>query len=274
MLVWRSGLQRAWPIFGRMAWECFLRNSDKWRATKLRLGRGNRVVVPAARREVAPGSIAVASLVARWYARHLPLYAGGVLLDLGCGKAPFYELYAPHVSDVLCTDWPNSLHGRAYIDFASDLSTGIPLRDASVDTMVVSDVLEHVYRPQIVLNEMYRVLKPGGAVLMNVPFVYCVHEAPHDYFRYTQFAVSRMAEDAGFAIEVLDPLGGKFLAFADVAGKALQGATLLGGPQVARTVQRAALAASGYLPRSAKFPLEIATVLRRPLERSLAVAAQ
>ena len=247
---------------GSPAREPFLRNTESWRPTKLRLGRDGRLIVPGARGAVAPGSIGVAALVMHWYAGQLPKHARGRLLDLGCGKVPLYPLYAPHVDEVLCADWPNSLHGQAFLDFACDLGTGVPLADGSVDTVIASDVLEHVFRPRLVLAEIFRILKPGGAALINVPMLYCVHEAPHDYFRYTQFAVAALAEEAGFKVETVDPLGGKLLALADIAGKLLQGLGPLA--PLAGLVQCGALALSGPMPRSKKFPLDVAAVLIKP----------
>ena len=247
---------------GSPAREPFLRNVESWRPTKLRLGRDGRLIVPGARGAVAPGSLGVAALVMRWYAEQLPKHARGRLLDLGCGRVPLYPLYAPHVDEVLCADWPNSLHGQAFLDFACDLGTGVPLADASVDTVIASDVLEHVFRPRLVLAEIFRILKPGGTALINVPMLYCVHEAPHDYFRYTQFAVAGLAEEAGFKVETLDPLGGKLMALADIVGKLLQGLGPLA--PLAGLVQRGALALSGPMPRSKKFPLDVAAVLKKP----------
>ncbi len=202
-------------------------------------------------------------MLVRWYAQMLPRYARGRLLDLGCGKAPYYPLYAPHVSEVLCTDWAHSLHGGEYLDFVSDFEHHLPLTDACVDTVMLSDVLEHVFRPKHVIAEMFRILRPGGVAIIHAPLLYVVHEAPHDYFRYTQFAIQRIAAETGFAIEELDPLGGKFLAWADLTGKILQGSTPLGA-LFTIGLQRLAVAVSANPPRSKKFPIEIAAVLRKP----------
>ena len=202
-------------------------------------------------------------MVARWYAAVLPRFAHGILLDLGCGKAPYYSLYAPLVQSILCTDWAHSLHGDEYLDFVSDFDNYLPLVDECVDTIIMSDVLEHVYRPQQVLNETYRLLRPGGVAVINTPFMYPVHEAPHDYYRYTQYAMKRMVEDAGFIIEVIDPLGGKLIALAEIAGKVLQGIAPVFA-LIAAGLQRGAVALSGRLPRTQKFPTLIGTVIRKP----------
>lgn len=240
-----------------------MRESEAWLPTKVRLGRGGRPIVPGKRGGLAPGSTAVALMLVNWYAQNLPKFAHGTLLDLGCGDVPYYPLYAPHVQRVLCTDWSNSLHGGAHLDFVSDFENLLPLADACVDTVMLSDVLEHVYRPKHVIAEMFRILRPGGVAFIHAPLLYVVHEAPHDYFRYTQFAIRRIAEETGFAIGILDPLGGKFLAWADLTGKLLQGATPLGA-LFTRGLQRLAVAVSPNPPLTKKFPIEIAAVLRKP----------
>jgi SAM-dependent methyltransferase len=61
----------------------------------------------------------------------------------------------------------------------------LPFRDASFDTVVLLEVLEHVADAPAVLDEIARVLKPGGRLLLSVPFLYPLHDAPHDYRRYT-----------------------------------------------------------------------------------------
>ncbi len=240
-----------------------VRHSDQWQPTKVRLSGSGRPRVPGRRGALAPGSTGVALMLARWYATMLPRYAHGTLLDLGCGEVPYYQLYRAHVREILCTDWTKSLHATTHLDFVSDLETHVPLADASVDTVILADVLEHVYQPKHVIAEIYRILRPGGVAFIHAPLLYVVHEAPHDYFRYTQFGMSRMAEEVGFTIESLTPLGGKFIALADLLGKLLQGASLIAGALWARGLQRIALAVSADPPVSKKFPIEIAAVLRR-----------
>ena len=61
----------------------------------------------------------------------------------------------------------------------------LPLADACIDTVLLLEVLEHVRDARAVLNEIARVLKPGGVMLLSIPFLYPLHDAPHDYRRYT-----------------------------------------------------------------------------------------
>lgn len=244
-----------------------MRHPEQWKPTKVALtGSARRPIlrVPADPSAVGAGSTLIATLVARWYQGTLAVHARGRLLDLGCGAMPYRMLYLPHVDEVIGTDWPQSLHRQPHADLFCDLNAGIPLRDAYADTVVLADVLEHLYRPQALLADVARVLRPGGTLLLNVPFLYGVHEAPHDYHRFTQFALRRMALDAGFELLAVDAIGGSVCVLADIAGKLLN-ALPLAGPLLARSLQRAILLSLPPLPRSESSPLFIAAVLRKPL---------
>ncbi|HEV2563426.1 MAG TPA: methyltransferase domain-containing protein [Rhizomicrobium sp.] len=237
-----------------------MRNSGLWQPTKVGLRANGRLAIPGAQKGVSAGSLLTATLVARWYAQMLPKYAHGMLLDVGCGKMPYYPLYAPHVERVFGTDWPQSLHGDAFLDFVCDLNIGLPLADRTIDTVLAADVMEHLYKPHVFLAELFRVLRPGGAVLVNTPFMYPVHEPPNEFYRYTTFAMRRFAEDAGFHVESTQSFGGKFPVLADLTGKILQGSLR----SVARAIQRTALALCEPLPESEKFSLIVACVFRKP----------
>lgn len=64
-------------------------------------------------------------------------------------------------------------------------------------------------------------MKPGGVLLMNVPFHYWIHEAPHDYYRYTEFALRRMLEESGFEMLEMRSIGGALEVITDFLGKFL-----------------------------------------------------
>lgn len=58
------------------------------------------------------------------------------------------------------------------------------------------------------LNEAFRILKGGGAMILQVPFMWWVHEAPYDYFRYTHYGLKYMFKKAGFVnVEVYPQTG-------------------------------------------------------------------
>src|SRR6185436_13602663 len=111
---------------------------------------------------VSPGTWLMTRLVAEAYDRELRRHARGRLVDLGCGTVPLYAAYRPLVSSITCVDWGGSRHGAEYRDLDCDLNEPLPFANASFDTALLSDVLEHVRMPELLLGEIRRILSPGG----------------------------------------------------------------------------------------------------------------
>ncbi len=212
-----------------------MKNENDWRPSKY-VQRRNSLVASRNVDEVGVASRLIADLVAARYAAFLPQFARGRLVDLGCGKAPLYAAYRPHVDSVTCVDWGNSVHASPYLDVQTNLSERLPFDDGQFDTILLSDVLEHIADPGLLWDEMSRIVAPGGHVILNVPFMYCIHESPYDFYRYTGFALKRFAEIRGMAVTVLEPIGGGLEVLADTLAKHLQFVPVLGVP-LARAVQ-------------------------------------
>ena len=197
-----------------------MKNAQTWAPTKFVLERG-RLRASHNPKEISAGSRLGADLVANCYDRHVRSHCRGRLLDLGCGKVPFYALYRPYVSETVCVDWRNSSHGNDYLDAECDLTKDLPFADESFDTILLSDVLEHIPTPDRLWLEMGRLLKPGGKVLLNVPFFYYLHEEPYDFFRYTKYALRRFAETTGFEIILIKEVGGAPEVLVDIVSKSV-----------------------------------------------------
>jgi SAM-dependent methyltransferase len=195
-----------------------MRNCDKWRPTKF--VQASRVL-RASRdpRHVGVPSRMIVDIVAPLYAAILRSHARGVLLDLGCGYSPLFETYQPLVTDTFCVDWGNSLHVSPYLDLIADLNKPIPFRDHSFDTILLTDVLEHVAEPRCLISEIARLLRPGGKLLGGVPFLYWLHEEPHDYCRFTSYALRSMFLDAGLHPVEISPYGGLLEVLIDLGSK-------------------------------------------------------
>lgn len=193
-----------------------MRNREEWLPTKFEVRRGRLRASPS----VAAGSVLVTELMATAYQEAIGGCARGIVADLGCGSAPLYCIYGELASQIVCVDWPGSLHPGRHVDVWQDLNRPLVFADESFDLVLLSDVLEHIYSPKEFLREASRVLVPGGNIVIGVPFLYWVHEAPHDYFRYTEFCLKRMLDEAGLDLIRLRRVGGAFEVLADVLLKA------------------------------------------------------
>lgn len=202
-----------------------MKNADSWKPSKFVQVRG-RLRGSRDARELGVGSRLMSDLVAALYQHHVPAHARGRLLDLGCGKAPLYGVYAPHASEVVGVDWAPGEH----VDLCCDLAHPLPFEDGRFDTVILSDVLEHVPDPQLLWRELARLLVPGGKVILNVPFYYSIHAHPHDYYRYTNFALQRFATLNAFDTLHLVAVGGIVEIMADLCSKALSKLPLFGPP--------------------------------------------
>ncbi|MBI2994534.1 MAG: methyltransferase domain-containing protein [Gammaproteobacteria bacterium] len=209
-----------------------MRNPDQWRPTKF-VRVGGRLRASRDPAHVGVGSRLAADLTAAFYDSKLPLHCRGRLVDLGCGDVPLYEAYRDLASEIVCVDWAHSQHVGAFVDRLCDLSQPLPFDAGSFDTIILSDVLEHVPEPVRLWSEMARILAPGGKLIMNVPFYYCVHETPHDYYRYTEHALRRSAETVGLGILLLEATGGSPEILADITAKHLQFVPAIGKPLAA-----------------------------------------
>lgn len=123
----------------------------------------------------------------------------GQVLDIGCGSQPYRQLFP--VEKYIGIDTANSGHdhGGEMIDLEYDGQT-LPLPDQSFDAVVCFEVLEHVFNPAKFLTEINRVLRPGGKVLITVPFVWLEHEQPYDFARYSSFGLRDLFTKHGFKV--------------------------------------------------------------------------
>jgi SAM-dependent methyltransferase len=197
-----------------------MRNSESWVETKfVRTSHGLRGSRDP--KELDPTSRCTSDVAAEAYEKVILKHANGALLDLGCGKAPLYGTYKPFVNKVVCVDWLSGLHGSRHLDFVANLNQPLALRDASFDTVLSTSVLEHISDPEILFSEVWRVLRPGGKLLLATPFLYGIHEAPHDYCRYTMYWYREFCQRTGFLLISITPYGGGVDVALHVVGKSL-----------------------------------------------------
>lgn len=138
--------------------------------------------------------------------------ARGRLLDVGCGHRPYDALFAPYVTEHVGVEHEAvfaSTDAARHTPGPDVLYDGVtlPFADASFDTVLCVQVLEHTPRPARLLSEIARVLRPDGVLLAQAPFSFRLHEEPHDYFRYSPYGLRLLCEDAALAVERVTPLG-------------------------------------------------------------------
>jgi SAM-dependent methyltransferase len=66
------------------------------------------------------------------------------------------------------------------------------IRDAAFPVVLCTEVLEHLPEPQKAIDEIFRVLQPGGELLLTTRFLFPIHDAPHDYFRFTKYGLRHL----------------------------------------------------------------------------------
>lgn len=134
-------------------------------------------------------------------------YMRGLTLDIGCAGQRLRPLlrsdcwyvgldYLPMVSDRYGTQ----------ADIYGD-GQRLPLATGVVDSIALLDVLEHLPEPRLCIAECARILRPGGILVVQVPFLYPIHDSPHDYQRWALSGLTRLLEDHGFEIRNVESHG-------------------------------------------------------------------
>ena len=125
----------------------------------------------------------------------------GDVIDIGCGKKPYKHLFQTKKYIGIEVEQEGHDHTNEDVDVFYN-GQNIPFDDATFDSAITSQVLEHVFTPDEFLIEIHRVLKPNGKMLLTVPFVWDEHEQPYDYARYSSFGLASLLQKNGFEIEI------------------------------------------------------------------------
>lgn len=132
-----------------------------------------------------------------------------LVLDAGAGECRFKDLLEDVQYVAVDTAWGDSNWNYSRIDAAGNVDR-LPFVSNIFDVVICTQVLEHVREPQLVINEIFRTLKTGGIICLTAPQGWGVHQAPHDYFRFTCYGLSYMLEKAGFRENEVTPSCGYF----------------------------------------------------------------
>jgi SAM-dependent methyltransferase len=141
------------------------------------------------------------------FARGLP--EGARVLDAGAGEAQYGHHFSRQRYCALDLGVGDTAWDYSNLDAVGDLSA-LPFGDHVFEAALNVVTLEHVREPAKVVEELARVLAPGGRLLLVAPHEWEEHQQPHDYFRYTRYGLQYLLERAGFREIQVEPVGGFF----------------------------------------------------------------
>jgi SAM-dependent methyltransferase len=134
----------------------------------------------------------------------------GETLDLGAGNAKYRHIIKPKTSKYVTFD----MFPGPHIDVVGDI-LNLSFPDKSFDTVVSTQVLEHVEKPWVMISEIARVIRPGGICILSAPFIVPYHADPNDFFRYTKNGLTSLFLNEGFEIVECESYGRLFSVFSE-----------------------------------------------------------
>lgn len=130
-------------------------------------------------------------------------YISGDVLDIGCGATPFKELTNTKTYLGIDLERLPDVHVVGSILF-------LPFKGGFFDSLIITEVLEHIFDPLKAFEEAKRVLRPGGHAFISVPMTWGLHYEPNDFWRYTKYALLKLAECHDLEVINLKRIGGIF----------------------------------------------------------------
>lgn len=140
-------------------------------------------------------------------------YAKGKLVDLGCGVKPYENIFKPYIDSYFGIDFPTTAEGNYGSETVADLyidCTDTKISSESFDTLLSTQVIEHIFDTKKYVEECFRLLKKDGIGIFTVPFVWQCHAEPYDFFRFTKYSLEKLFVEQGFEIIELKELEGAY----------------------------------------------------------------
>jgi SAM-dependent methyltransferase len=126
--------------------------------------------------------------------------ASGTVVDVGCGAQPYRSLLSRGITYIgIDTEEAKSAFGYDTLDTRYYDGYTWPVDNACADVVLATETLEHVPDPRQFVHEAFRTLRPGGNIILTVPFAARWHFIPYDYWRFTPAGFTLVLEEAGFA---------------------------------------------------------------------------
>ncbi len=199
-----------------------MKNASLWCPTRLVFNsKTQRFEVNKA--VVYAGSYHIAELQLSSYLPLMQQYCQGQLLDCGCGAVPYYEVYKNQITNAYWADWSTQPSITELLDVRVDLNKSFQLKQNNFDTVLLTDVIAHVAKPNELIITLSEHMKQGAHLILTTPFVYWISEFPHEYFHPTAAALSMMCEQAGMKVLHLEPYGGRADVLLDTLNKSMTG---------------------------------------------------
>lgn len=128
-------------------------------------------------------------------------YAKGKMLDVGCGDKPYYQIFKNKINSYTGIDKFNK-NADIKVDFLE-----AKIENQSYDTVICTQVLEHIEDPKKLLGKINKILKKNGILILTVPFMGTLHEIPNDYYRFTRYSITKLLNGTGFKITYIKEEG-------------------------------------------------------------------
>lgn len=142
---------------------------------------------------------------------HIMPHVRGRVLDLGAGMAKYAGIIKKHAADYIACD----VKKNENIDTVCDV-TNLDFAPESFDTVISTQVFEHVDNPFTVAQEIKKVLKTGGNAIITAPFMFPFHADPKDNFRFSREGLEEIFKSAGFEIIDSGIYGGFFMVLSEM----------------------------------------------------------
>lgn len=132
-------------------------------------------------------------------------YLRGKCIDIGAGVAPYEDMISSKVNKYIVADYADtrkSMFALASNEFVEADVLNLPFENESADSVIFTQVLEHVSNPNLALDEITRILKYDGILVISVPFIYQAHAQPHDYWRFSEHGIKKLLQDRNYKIKL------------------------------------------------------------------------